>query len=613
MSSIGELATQLRHTTDDDLLRGLAFRHAAPSGIRDFFDLAEQLLSTSSLEGCLTRLDRSSLASLTQLGEGPASVDVLRTTHGLSEAALAHLRSLFLVNGLDGRLKTWPEVKTQLANWPELDSGATPASAAEPRKAPLPANTRTATDHAAAERAFSATITLTELIFTLEREPVPLLANRTVGRPALRRLAELLHVDELTVNSFIDVGRSAGLITRTSARLVASDSHEEWLALDTAERWTVIADAWISRHCADIRVRLGEIFDTVYGPTLVDWLTWNYPGGREWLSDERDTRLREAELLGVTAHHIIGSPAALLLRGETGRASTSLASALPTPIDKIYLQHDLTAVAPGPLQPAIDTRLRTMADVDGHSIAARFRFTRESVTRAISRDETAASMLEFLTSITLTGVPQPLEYLIRDTASRHGLLRVGTVSNGGPQSASYVRSEDPVLLRTVLVDRNMAVLVLRPMDDGRLVSPRDREQLYSVLHDAQYPVAAEDSNGHIIAPHRRTTSKYGVDRSLPRRTTTTATHPLHSLIHRLRAADASAPDDAGQAWFARQLDAAIRSKSTVTVSVRMPNGTIVDYRLEPASVAGGRLRARDPLSEIERTLPLSSIAAVTLD
>jgi hypothetical protein len=43
----------------------------------------------------------------------------------------------------------------------------------------------------------------------------------------------------------------------------------------------------------------------------------------------------------------------------------------------------------------------------------------------------------------------------------------------------------------------------------------------------------------------------------------------------------------------------------------MPNGKVVDYRLEPASVSGGRLRARDPLSEIERTLPLSSIAAVS--
>ena len=39
----------------------------------------------------------------------------------------------------------------------------------------------------------------------------------------------------------------------------------------------------------------------------------------------------------------------------------------------------------------------------------------------------------------------------------------------------------------------------------------------------------------------------------------------------------------------------------------MPNGTVVDYLIEPASVSSGRLRAHDRRSAIERTLPLSSI------
>ena len=42
----------------------------------------------------------------------------------------------------------------------------------------------------------------------------------------------------------------------------------------------------------------------------------------------------------------------------------------------------------------------------------------------------------------------------------------------------------------------------------------------------------------------------------------------------------------------------------------MPNGDDVDYQLEPASMGGGRLRARDRKSDIERTLPLSSIVSV---
>jgi hypothetical protein len=60
----------------------------------------------------------------------------------------------------------------------------------------------------------------------------------------------------------------------------------------------------------------------------------------------------------------------------------------------------------------------------------------------------------------------------------------------------------------------------------------------------------------------------------------------------------------------RQLDLAIRAKVALTVTVAMPGGVLVDYVLEPASVAGGRLRARDRTADIERTLPLSSIAAI---
>jgi hypothetical protein len=42
----------------------------------------------------------------------------------------------------------------------------------------------------------------------------------------------------------------------------------------------------------------------------------------------------------------------------------------------------------------------------------------------------------------------------------------------------------------------------------------------------------------------------------------------------------------------------------------MPDGSSIDLQLEPASLAGGRLRARDRRSDLERTLPLRSITSV---
>jgi len=48
----------------------------------------------------------------------------------------------------------------------------------------------------------------------------------------------------------------------------------------------------------------------------------------------------------------------------------------------------------------------------------------------------------------------------------------------------------------------------------------------------------------------------------------------------------------------------------VRVTVRLPDDSLADYVLEPAGLAGGRLRARDRAADVERTLPLASIVAV---
>ena len=83
-----------------------------------------------------------------------------------------------------------------------------------------------------------------------------------------------------------------------------------------------------------------------------------------------------------------------------------------------------------------------------------------------------------------------------------------------------------------------------------------------------------------------------------------------ALIERLRLGGEPEEGEASQAWLIRQLDVAIKARAALTVSVSMPNGSIIDYQLEPTSVAGGRLRGRDKKSAIERTLPLASIAAL---
>jgi hypothetical protein len=273
-----------------------------------------------------------------------------------------------------------------------------------------------------------------------------------------------------------------------------------------------------------------------------------------------------------------------------------MAALFPSEVAEVYLQHDLSIVSPGPLAPPIDARLRTMADVEGRALASTYRVSTASLSRAMAAGETESSIREFLGGIALTGIPQPLDYLLTEAASRYGLVRVGAT----PEGRAYVSSTDGTLLRTLVVDHSIGSLGLVRSGD-RLESRYDRDLVFWALSEARYPVAAENAAGEIVTLARRQASRIAA---------AAAADTTGALIERLRVGSSADPDVTGKAWLARQLDVAIKGKVGLTVTVRMPDGSDVDYQLEPASVGGGRLRARDRRSDIERTLPLTSIVAV---
>jgi hypothetical protein len=162
-----------------------------------------------------------------------------------------------------------------------------------------------------------------------------------------------------------------------------------------------------------------------------------------------------------------------------------------------------------------------------------------------------------------------------------------------------VHSTDSTLLGAIAVDQTLAALGLVPDAEG-LHSRFSTDVVFWALTDARYPVAAEDSARHIV--HLRRHAPVTVTPAAP-------AAPALTLIDKLRAGD-SGEAGAAAAWLARQLDAAIKAKKTVVVSIIMPGGVVTDYLLEPTSVGGGRFRARDRRADIERTLPINSIVNI---
>jgi len=208
----------------------------------------------------------------------------------------------------------------------------------------------------------------------------------------------------------------------------------------------------------------------------------------------------------------------------------------------------------------------------------------------VAAGDTADSLRAFVAGISLTGIPQPLDYLIEETARRHGLVRVGRTPYG-----SYVHSADPDLLAAIAVDHSLSPLGLQRTGDG-LESRFDEELVFWALADARYPVSVEDADGSIRTVHRRRAAT----------TVAPARDSARELVERLRLSNS---DDTEAGWMERQLEAAVKARSAVVVMVKLPTGPTT-FVLEPTGIGGGRLRARDRSSDIERTLPLSSILEV---
>ena len=492
MSDTLLLATRLRAMDDAELAAAMRARNVSTSGIKDIFDLAEAFLDRASIQQVLTRLDRETLAVLSAIGQlteeagPPTAADVALRLSTLSDrevsaasvsdrvAAVAGLLLLEPESELEsepesdsesgsgsGHLAAYSSVRDQLRSWPAfgLPSLADLAAANAPAGLePVPDVDHRFIDRLGAERAFAAITAITELLAEVEREPARELAKGGVALPDNKRLAHAMSVDLESVAVFIAVAERAGLVARETGSWMITQSGGAWLLRSSGSRWATLGSAWFERLPADIRTLLGERTHALWGTGLRAYIDWLYPAGGEWMDERIGAYTRDAELLGITANQAPTGPGSLLLADGIRSAEEAMTALFPAEVEQVYLQHDLSVVAPGPLTPRVDARLRSLADVESLALASSYRVSTSSVNRAMAAGETAESILEFLSSISLTGIPQPLDYLIGEASSRYGQVRVGAVIDPRPDARSYIRSDDELLLGTILVDQNLSSL-----------------------------------------------------------------------------------------------------------------------------------------------------------
>ncbi|VXB95962.1 conserved hypothetical protein [Microbacterium sp. 8M] len=587
------LAEALSARTDDQLAALFRQRDVRPDAPwNDFFDVAEALLDPASIAKVLPRLTR---AQATGLLDAAAGAD--------AGAAADALRALALLPAAEGPLP--PSVAAAVAG-----RTVPPPLAGAPGEADEPAVAR------AAERAFTTVATLADTLLLAEEGPLALLAGGTVGLSEKRRLVERgLPDDAALLDDLLALGTGAGLLRPIDRSLHLSEDGAAWLRLTGLDRWVRLVEGF--------RSALPEALRTPEGGwiPLPSWRD-EHPWDPVWV-DRAEALIRQARLLGLIAddagsaagddHSVSAAEAphpetaggAALAETPWARAPRlgadpdpdALRTYVPAEVDRIFLQNDLTAIAPGPLLPALDLRLRGMAARESASQASSYRFTADSLSRALSAGETEEGVLAFLEGISLTGVPQPLRYLLAQSASRHGQVQVGTDPETG---RTRVRSADEHLLRAIDVDQALRPLGLVPeatADGTAVLTTRvNRDTVFWALTDEHYPAALVDADGAVERPVRTTAA------SAPTAPDDRARYA--TLIARLREAK---EENADAAWLERELEHAAKQRAVLAVEVAMPDGTTRELVLEVTGFGGGRLRGRDRASDVERTLPIRSI------
>lgn len=559
------LADWLTAASDDDLLHLLRSRGVRPDvPWQDFFDAAEALLDPASLARVLPSLTAAEATALLAAASGQgAGAEQERLS------ALALLRP-------DGT--PYPPVTTALA-------GRT--ASAPPAPEPAPRSSETASAHAA-ERAFTTVAVLADLLLIARESPFALLTGGGISAGEKRQLADAgVPVD--IVDALAAIALEAGLAVAADRRLRSSQTAEEWLRSSAADRWALLATSFRDALPRGIRSETGGWIPPEAWPDAHPW-------DPAW-AERSHALVESARLLGLIAEDGTEPDWAAGLRQGGPADASELVKLLPAEVDRIFLQNDLTAIAPGPLEPALDVRLRAIAARESAAQASSYRFTSESVAHAFVAGETEQSIRDFLTGVSLTGIPQPLSYLISQTAQRHGLVRVSTDEETG---RTRIESSDRHLIDAMAVDQSLRPLGLTAHVDS-LTTRVSRETVYWALTDARYPATLVGADGALLVRERHPAP--------PAPMPSTPSTDLGPLIARLRSRQGP---DADAAWLDRELEAAVRAKSVLQVTVGMPDGSRRELLLEATGIGGGRLRGRDRAADVERTLPVSSILAATV-
>lgn len=574
MSDLYRLAGALREADDKALGLLVHERGLSLADYKDFFDLANAILAPKSQALITAGITNQMMIAIRGLIAGEK----------ISKEQLSFLAREWLV---------WSETEPTVYDWVKDRVSESPRTSSlavvsdEPKLLDLES-----IDLDCGISAFEAMQSVTELIFDFDQHLVREVAKAAMGLPDVKRTSSHLGKTKEYVKTIFELAKVAGLVTSHDKRIQPTKLADYWISATPKQRWLILCEAFLSllgpAAAKEILVIAANDRSKPFGVLIQQVFPFASAAPASRINRLKDM----ADQIGLTSGGYLSSWAFDALGQKLTQAAKSLEAKLPAQQERIIVQADLSIITPGPLLASLEVQLRKFADTESIGLASSYRISPLSISCGLEEGLTENQIRALLQKLNGSKLPQPVDYLIRETAERFGRLRISSRQRG-----SALISKDQLLAKQILMDSKLKPLMLESGAEV-ITSGLDSQALYHALRENGYLAVLVDDKDKVIAPssiHKSANEEAA----------------FMQQVDRLRAQDVELAEAAPATDMERKILLALKTKSTLKVEINA-NGKIMNFLLEPIGIANGRLRARDRRADIERTLPVSAITSILI-
>jgi len=582
MSEVLEVAKTLSHSSDSELERIIGIRLMPSAAFKDFFDFASALLKPQNMKGAVAGLTANQIIAFNNLLQGK--------TNTKDKASLEVLAKLFLVHKTDKKylpLESAKSIFKQLVTEKLIQK----LQARQEKVVSNAANDYSLIDPLAGIGAFETVQALTELLIELEQRFVPEVGRGGVGLAELKRLAGFLGREVDYARRLYSLAQISGLVVLYQKRWRVGKNYQLWLESDTATRWQLLAENWLRL--------LGPEYaaDLANETNLQEAVAENFPLVTEGIASHMTNLINLAELIGLTAANRTASWFQATMKGDFKAAKAAIGKQLPKIQNKLIVQADLTLISTGPLDTPTELLVRRFAEIERIGVASSYRINPMSLSYAMETGLTETDIKSALKKLSDKDLPQPVDYLLRESANRFGRLVLRRTKEG-----TVLETKEPILITSILNDSEVRALGFNKTSETTINTRFDLEMVYYQMRENRYAVIALDENDKII-------TAWGNSQALTE--VKAQAHTVLADIQRWREHEKRLGENPMGEDILRSLELAIKNKATIKVVIE-DKKVNREFNLAPTGLANGRLRGKDKQADCERVLPVANIVSVVI-